>query len=293
MYQISNSFLSIKVNPIGAELSSLKNLENGKELLWQGDPEIWASQAPNLFPIIGALKEGIFRYEERSYSMPKHGIARFNRNFSLVNKTDHVLCFQLNHSEETWKHYPFRFSLEITFLLSDRSLWVDHKILNLDDKRMYFSLGGHPAFNIPLFPEESYEDYFLEFDRKMDLSTWLLNNDGLVSENTRGILDNQNILHLEKDLFKDDALIFKNIPSKKVRLISRKTGEILTLIYADFKNLAIWAKPGAPFVCLEPWLGIADHKDTDQELVTKEDMEKLEKGEAFNAAYQISLPSTS
>ncbi|WP_372919838.1 aldose 1-epimerase family protein [Salegentibacter sp.] len=289
MQQIKNEFLSISVNPVGAELSSIKNLETGVEHLWQGDPEIWASQAPNLFPVIGVLKNGEYIFEGKTYKMPKHGFVRYNENIELKSKTEDELIFELNYSEESSKQYPFKFRFEIGFILKDKSIEVSHRIYNLDDKTIYFSLGGHPAFNAPISVNEVYEDYYLEFDQKLDLRSYLLNEEGLISEKTVGILDNENKIRLKKDLFENDALIFKNIPSKKVSLKSKNSGTVLSVEYKDFKNLGIWAKPGAPYVCIEPWLGIADVEGTDQNLKTKEGMEQLEPGKIFQANYIINV----
>lgn len=289
MHELQNEFLSIKVNPVGAELSSLKNLETGIEHVWQGNPEFWASQAPNLFPVIGVLKEGKFIFENKEYQMPKHGFVRHNENIRLKEKTANKLVFQLDYSAETLEIYPFKFRFEISFQLNKKSLSVHHHIFNLDGKPLYFSLGGHPAFNAPISANEVYEDYYLEFDRKMDLRTYILNEDGLVSDTTEGILDNEDKIRLHKELFAKDALIFKNIPSKKVVLKSRNSGSILSVEYKDFKNLGIWAKPGAPYVCIEPWLGIADVEGTDQNLKTKEGIQPLAAGKDFQAAYTIDI----
>ncbi|MFD1096462.1 aldose 1-epimerase family protein [Salegentibacter chungangensis] len=289
IYSISNDHLSISVQDEGAELCSFKDKTNGREYLWQANPEIWASHAPNLFPVIGVLKDGKYFYEGRAYEMPKHGFVRYNKNISLKEKTGSKLSFELKYSEESLKIYPFKFNFEISFELKENSLKISHKVTNLDDKTMYFSLGGHPAFNAPLNEGESYEDYYLEFDQKMDLRTYVLSDAGLVSEQTEGILDNEDKIRLHNQLFEKDALIFKNIPSKKVFLKSKKTGPVLKFEYQDFKNLGLWAKPGAPYVCIEPWLGIADVEGTDQNLKTKEGIIELESGEDFEAAYTISI----
>ncbi|SFN91302.1 aldose 1-epimerase family protein [Salegentibacter flavus] len=289
MHQIKNEFLSITVNPVGAELSSIKNLETGIEHLWQGNPEIWASQAPNLFPVIGVLKNGEYTFEGKTYKMPKHGFVRYNKNIRLKSKTENELVFELQFSEESLKQYPFKFNFEIAFKLNGKNLEVSHQVSNLDEKTMYFSLGGHPAFNAPLSENEDYEDYYLEFDQKLDLRSYLLNKEGLVSERTEGILDNENKIWLKKDLFENDALIFKNIPSKKVVLKSKNSGAVLSVEYSDFKNLGIWAKPNAPYVCIEPWLGIADVEGTDQNLKTKEGIEQLEPEEVYQATYVINI----
>ena len=289
MYELQNEFLSIKVNPIGAELSSLKSLETGIEHLWQGNPEFWASQSPNLFPVIGVLKNGEYIFDGKTYKMPKHGFIRYNEEIKFKEKTSNSLAFQLEYSEKTLEIYPFKFRFEISFILNKKSLEIKHQVFNLDEKPLYFSLGGHPAFNAPISKNEVYEDYYLEFDQKMDLRTHVLSEDGLVSNNTEGILDNEDKIRLHKELFAKDALIFKNIRSKKVALKSKNSGAILSVEYPDFKNLGIWAKPGAPYVCIEPWLGIADIEGTDQNLKTKEGIEILETNKTFEASYTVNI----
>ncbi|WP_339650975.1 aldose 1-epimerase family protein [uncultured Salegentibacter sp.] len=290
MHELQNEFLSINVNSIGAEISSLKNLETGIEHLWQGNPEFWASQAPNLFPVIGVLKNGEYIFDGKTYKMPKHGFIRYNEEIKFKEKTSNSLAFQLEYSEKTLEIYPFKFRFEISFILNKKSLEIKHQVFNLDEKPLYFSLGGHPAFNAPISKNEVYEDYYLEFDQKMDLRTHVLSKNGLVSYNTEGILDNEDKIRLHKELFAKDALIFKNIRSKKVALKSKNSGAILSVEYSDFKNLGIWAKPGAPYVCIEPWLGIADIEGTDQNLKTKEGIEILEANKTFEASYTVNIP---
>src|SRR5690606_13178174 len=121
-----------------------------------------------------------------------------------------------------------------------------------------FSIGGHPAFNVPLNEDGAYEDHYLEFDRKLDLETNLLTEDGLISSRKRTVTRNDSLINLHKDLFNKDALIFRNIKSKNVDLVSKTSGKILSVEFQDFRDLGIWAKPAAPFVCIEPWLGHAD-----------------------------------
>lgn len=289
MHKISNDILSIAIKPTGAELSSIKDLKTGIEHLWQGNAEFWTGQAPNLFPVIGLLKDGEFIYEDKSYEMPKHGFIRHNKNIKLKEESGNKLVFELEFSEETLKIYPFKFRFQISYTLNKNTLKVAHKVVNLDNKPIYFSLGGHPAFNAPINNHEAYEDYYLEFDKNLDLSTYLLDQNGLVSAKTERVLDNENSIRLHKNLFDNDALIFKDIPSKKVSLKSKNLGEILNVEYSNFKNLGIWAKPGAPYVCIEPWLGIADVEGTNKEFTTKEGIEKLESHTDFMAVYTITI----
>lgn len=289
MHLIQNEFLKVGVLAKGAELCSIKTLQNDKEYIWQADPEIWASHAPNLFPVIGVLKEGAFLYEGQEYKMPKHGFIRYNESISLKEKTENKLVFQLQHSEESHTQYPFKFKFELSFSLQGKSLKVSHHILNIDDKPMYFSLGGHPAFNAPLFEGENYEDHFLEFDKILELRTHLINERGLITGETKLLSENSNRIQLHKNLFDNDALIFKNLGSKRLALKSIISGELLTVEFEDFENLGIWAKPGAPFVCIEPWLGIADSRQSSRDIKTKEGIIKLMPSKEFNASYTINI----
>tara|TARA_R100000935_G_scaffold49582_1_gene74947 strand:+ start:558 stop:1445 length:888 start_codon:yes stop_codon:yes gene_type:complete len=289
IHRIENDYLSVGIKSVGAELCSIENNLNGKEYIWQGDPTFWGSHAPILFPIIGALKNNTYFFEGKEYHLPKHGFFRNNENVILKRVEKEQLIFSLKYSENSLKYYPFKFELEVSFLLTRKSLEIKHQVFNLDEKPMYFSIGGHPAFNVPLFLGESYEDYYLEFDQNMDLTTAVLSNDGLISKNSVAILNNENKINLRKDLFNNDALIFQDITSKKISLNSKHNGRILRLSYSDFNNLGLWAKPNAPYVCIEPWLGIADLEDTNQELKNKKGINKLMPSQSFSAGYSIEI----
>ena len=289
IHRLENDHLSLGIKSIGAELCSLINKISNTEYIWQGDPAFWASHAPILFPIIGALKNNTYLFENKEFRLPRHGFFRNNESVTLKRQEKDSLLFSLIYSEETLRNYPFKFELEIGFLLKGKTLKIKHEVFNLDENPIYFSIGGHPAFNAPLFPKENYEDYYLEFDQKMDLNTAVLSMDGLISENLEPILKNDSKIHLSKDLFNNDALIFEDISSKNVSLFSKNNGRILTLNYTDFKNLGIWAKPNAPYVCIEPWLGIADLETTDQNLKNKKGINKLMPSQSFSASYTIEI----
>jgi galactose mutarotase-like enzyme len=289
MVEIKNQYFKVGVLLKGAELCSLKKIQTCTEYIWQADQEIWSSHAPNLFPIIGALKDGEVFYEEIAYPLTRHGFIRNNEHVKLKEQSEERLVFQLSFSEETLKLYPFKFDFQISFTLNDRTLTISHKITSLDNKPMYFSLGGHPAFNAPLFEGETYEDYYLEFDQKLNLKTHLFTDEGLISEKTAIVTRNDNKIWLNKGLFDNDALIFKNILSKEVALKSKNKGTILTVQYNDFKHLGIWAIPAAPFVCIEPWLGYADVEETTKDLKTKKGIMELMPSETFNASYAITI----
>ncbi|MBJ6367227.1 aldose 1-epimerase family protein [Snuella sedimenti] len=290
MYTIQNNKVKIAVKKIGAELCGITSVKNTTEFMWDANPNIWGSYAPNLFPIIGALKEGTYLYESETYHMPKHGFVRHNKDIVVHEQTPDKLTFKLSSNETLIKMYPFQFDFYISYQLTENVITVKHTVVNLDNKTMYFSLGGHPAFKCPVYDNEQYNEYSLAFECNEDSETHLINqSNGLISSSTKPIFNGSNSIQLNRDLFKSDALVFKDLKSKKVTLRSVKNGNILTVSYHDFPYLGIWAKPNGNYVCIEPWLGIADHETTDKQLKTKEGILSLAFGEHFKAAYSIEI----
>ncbi len=289
IHSLTSADLTIQVRQKGAELCSIFSNSTKTEYLWQGNPEIWSGQAPVLFPIIGALKEGITRYKDASFEIPKHGLVRNSDQVKLLEKTENTLRFGFKWNEETFEKYPFKFELEIIFTLKDNELVVHHLIRNLGKEEMLYSLGGHPAFNCPLHEGESYEDYELKFEKTENAPTWLINEAGLQTGKSQPMLNNTDILRLEKNLFDQDALIFKNLESRKVILQHRIKGPILSVEFSDFEYLGIWAKPAAPFVCIEPWLGIADSNDGNQLFSEKEGILSLAADQEHRKSFSITI----
>ena len=287
MHTIKNKFLQVSVKETGAELCSIKSVNSGKEYVWQANPEVWSSHAPNLFPVIGCLKDGGFLYQEQEYKCPKHGFVRNNKNVKLVERTENSLTFRLLYSEDSLKIYPFKFEFNIKYSLEENKLNVEHMIVNKGDNTMLFSLGGHPGFNCPINANESYSDYFLEFQEAETAETWRVQENGLIGKETVPVFDEPKIINLHPHLFDEDALIFKNLNSKKVSLKSRKSKQVLSMIFNDFPYLGIWAKPKADYVCIEPWIGIADSVDTDRNFETKEGLVLLGSKQSTTAIYTI------
>ena len=290
MYTLENNKLKIAVKQVGAELCQITSIKNNTEFMWDADPQIWGSYAPNLFPIIGALKNDSYMYEHQQYQLSKHGFVRNNKDVELVEKTSNSLTFKLISNTELLKIYPFKFEFFITYKLSDNQIDVIHTVKNRDSKTMFFSLGGHPAFKCPVFEGEAYHDYTLEFEHIENSRTHLINMvNGLISNKTKPVLNNSKSIPLTHELFNEDALIFKDLKSRKVTLKSKSHGFILTVKYDDFPYLGIWAKPQGDYVCIEPWLGIADHENTNQQLTTKEGIITLNQNETFTASYTIEI----
>eukprot|EP01029_Cantina_marsupialis_P004398 TRINITY_DN14424_c0_g1_i1.p1 TRINITY_DN14424_c0_g1~~TRINITY_DN14424_c0_g1_i1.p1 ORF type:complete len:293 (-),score=-4.78 TRINITY_DN14424_c0_g1_i1:297-1175(-) len=288
-HSIQNEYLKISVLKKGAELCSIQSLTSGKELMWQADPSVWGSHAPNLFPVIGCLKDDGFIHEGKEYAMTKHGFVRNNGDVKLLEKTDDQLSFVLRSNESTRKIYPFEFEFRIHFKLEGNKIAVIHEVVNTDNKEMLFCLGGHPAFACQLNEGEAYSDYYLEFEQEEYLNTWNLAEGGLIKEEGECVLDHSNTLDLHPEIFNNDALIFKNLKSSSVSLKCRKSSYELKVSFADFPYLGLWAKPHAPYVCIEPWIGIADVANTNRELHTKEMIQSLPKGETFTASYEIEV----
>lgn len=288
-YFLQTPTLSIQVTKRGIELCSVKSVANRKEYIWQAHPNIWGSHAPVLFPIIGALKDGEMTYKENNYTIPKHGLIRNSDKVILLEKTENSLRFNLTWDEDTLELYPFKFEIEITYKVIGYTIQVSHLITNHGDEPMLYSVGGHPAFNCPFYDGESYEDYFLEFEKKETISTWLLNSNGLTTGETKPVLENTNTLPLHSKLFDHDALIFKNLKSRKVFLKSNISGEVLSMEFEDFDYLGIWAKPNAPFVCIEPWLGITDSINSDQNFINKEGLLKLKPKQSVRKTYSMTI----
>lgn len=287
---LENDLLKIEIKSKGAELCSIRSIKNNTEFVWEANPNVWGSHAPNLFPIIGAMKDDSYFYNGKKYSMPKHGFVRHNKDFEVISNSNSEVTFQLKSNDELKAIYPFEFEFLITYELNDNELLIHHTVKNTDSKTMYFSVGGHPAFTCPLSKDESYTDYFLEFEKQETSKSYLLNMaTGLVSDKTKPVFDSPNTINLHGDLFNEDALIFKDLTSRQVALKHKQKGEILNVKFEGFPFLGIWAKPNAPYVCIEPWIGIADSESSNQQIKDKEGIVTLEPKKSFKATYSITL----
>jgi galactose mutarotase-like enzyme len=287
---IQNEFLAVSINPIGAEICSIKSLNSNTEYCWQGNPDVWASTAPVLFPIIGGLKDGYFLFEEKKYSVPKHGFIRNNKELKVITHDSNELILGYCFNEQTLIQYPFEFYFQITFELVGNKLNVKHLVSNLsNEKSMYFSLGGHPAFNCPFIEGQNYDDFYLEFEKVETLKRWQVTKDGLLGQQAIPFIENSNRINLTHELFNEDALVFKEVKSRKVSLKSVNSSCYLSVEFPDFNYLGIWAKPNGDFVCIEPWLGITDSEVSNQNFKTKEGIIELKHQSDFKAGFSIEI----
>jgi galactose mutarotase-like enzyme len=286
VFQLQNNDLIIKVKSFGAELCSVFSSKNNIEYMWQANLDLWPRHAPNLFPIVGKLKDNSFSYLNNNYQLPQHGFARDNE-FICIEKTDSKLTFELTANEETLKHYPFHFSLLISYTLTANSLITNYKIYNPSNTEIYFSVGAHPAFNCPLQTSDTFEDYDLVFPTKKELVINTL-SDGLIKNNTKTISLNENKLKVSKTLFDNDALVFMNSQIENVSLISNKTKHGVTMECTNWPFFGIWTKKNSEkFICLEPWFGIADSETTNSNFTNKTGIIKLLPEQNFDCSFSV------
>jgi galactose mutarotase-like enzyme len=280
MFTIENDLLKVSIAAKGAELQSIFHKTLLLEYMWSGDPAFWAKKSPVLFPIVGTLKNDTYFYNNQSYKLSRHGFAR-EMEFEAANQTENSISFVLKSNDATLEHFPFYFELTITYSIEKNNLAVGYSLKNISGNEMYFSIGAHPAFKVPLVEGTDYADYYLEFNSDENLSRWPISPEGLIEKTSIPVLKDGSILNLKKELFFKDALVFKNPASSMVSLRSDKTKHGLDFSFSGFPYLGIWAAKNADFVCIEPWCGIADPVDSDQQIIHKEGINKLAGGEIF------------
>ena len=289
IYTLENENIRVVASSNGGELNSIKKINDETEYLWNGDEKYWKYHAPVLFPIVGKVNGGKYKVDGIEYELPQHGLAR-TREFKLIEKSESRIVFELRYDEETLKVYPFKFILRIGYTLMEYGVETSYEVINNDNKDIYFSIGGHPAYMCPINQGESFEDYYFEFDKVEKSSKILLSSNGLFTKNTELIMNNDKELPLNIEMFKDDAIIFNDLKSNKISLKSRKSDKSITMDFSGFPYLGLWTKPtGAPFVCIEPWFGHADYEDFNGDFKDKEGINKLAVGERFKAAYLVTV----
>lgn len=285
IYELKNGNLTAKIDSFGAELISITGNDK-TEYIWQRDEAYWANCAPILFPIVGRLNNGEYTLNNNKYKMNIHGFCR-GSEFSLEKHADDKLCLKLSYSENTLEQYPFLFDLYITFILINNSLEVKYEVVNLDNKTMYFSIGAHPGFNIPWDKTSSFTDYYLEFEQKETAHIHEVTENKFLKRDTRLFLDNESKINLNHDLFKIDALIFNDLKSDLVTIKSTKSNKSIEFKYPDFTTLAVWTKPDAPFICLEPWFGHGDFYDYKGDFINRDGTLSLDASKSFVCTHTI------
>ncbi len=289
VYELKNDVLSIAVDSFGAELKSLKKLDNNTEYMWCGDQKYWGRTSPVLFPFVGSLKDKCFRTKGKEYQMSQHGFAR-DMEFSLFSQSKEEIWFVLESDEATYQKYPYHFVLKLGYKLDANRLKVMWKVENSASELMPFSIGGHPAFNCPIEKGDKQAEYFLDFGEIEEIVSTRIGTDGLVD----GCMDvyglNDGKLAITENLFDHDALVIEEHQTGEVSLC-KKDGEPYLKVLMEAPLFGIWSPPGkqAPFVCIEPWYGRCDDAYFDGTLQEREWGNEVEPGEVWEAGYIIEI----
>lgn len=281
MITIKNDYLTAKINEVGAELKSL--VCNDIQYIWQGDEKYWAGSAPLLFPICSGLKDDEYYLDGKKYTLQKHGYARFCK-FEVENQVEDSVTFLLCSNEESLKQFPFRYELRVTYTLENKTLKVKYDVKNLSDDTMYFSIGAHEGYYCP----EGIEEYDVILPEAETLYSTVLEGNVLGNNKVR-IIENSDRIALKYDYFAVDALVFKDMKARSAVLKNRNNGKAVKVTFEGCDYFLLWTKPDAPYICLEPWCGISDNKDTDKNFKTKEGIRQIAAGGNFVNEHSIEV----
>jgi len=249
---------------------------------------IWPRHAPVLFPIVGKLRNNRYTLSGQTYELTQHGFAR-DCQFEVESHKSDIASFLLTDSDRTRTHYPFTFELRVVYRVLHTSLIVHYEVRNRGAQTLWFSIGAHPAFNCPLLPNERRYDYLPEFSKTETIGRFPL-VDGLLATEMEPLLRNERILQLSPSLFDRDALVLKQPASDSLALKSVSSGRGVRVEFSGWPYLGIWSKPGiVPFVCIEPWFGLADNIESTGELTKKEGVISLLPGAHFTCEHRITV----
>ncbi|MCP1123244.1 aldose 1-epimerase family protein [Bacillus sp. 3103sda1] len=285
---IQNEKMIVSISEKGAELQSIRLKEDRTEYMWQGDSKYWGRRAPILFPIVGRLVDNTYYVDGKSYSLTQHGFAR-DLTFTIKEQSESKITYVVTSNEETLQNYPFAFELLVSYELHETSVYVTYEVINPNTKEMYFSIGGHPGFNCPLLSNESFTDYYLSFSTLEHLETSVLEGPFL-SKNKLIVAEETTKLPLTYDLFKNDALIFENMNKNEIAIRSHKHNKFIKVAFEGFPFVGVWTPgDGAPFLCIEPWYGIADEVEPVKDFTEKKGIQMLKANETFTCRYSITI----
>ncbi|EPR4667308.1 aldose 1-epimerase family protein [Listeria monocytogenes] len=289
MIKLENEVLLVEMRTAGAELTRIFHKDTGLEYLWNADSKFWGRHSPVLFPTVGRLVDDTYLVDGKQYHLGQHGFAR-DCDFQVIEQTENTVRFELDADEDSLAIYPYKFKLSIIYTIEKNTVAVSYEVENTDNKRIYFSIGAHPAFHLPLTDGTTFEDYYLDFGTEENLETLCLEGPYRSGEIKKIVDEPARYLPLSYDLFKNDALIFEALKQKEMTIKSDKTPHFVKVSFPEFPFVGVWtAKPGTPFLCIEPWYGIADGAGESVELRDKAGIEHLEPEAVFASEYEITV----
>ncbi len=284
---LKNETTTVTISSLGAEMQSF--VSGGIDYLWNGDPAYWSGRAPHLFPIVGGLRNGKATSDGGDITCQKHGFVR-KSELTLVEATDESATYALYANDDTRAVYPYDFAFFVKYQLAGTTLNITYEVHNVGDKPLPFCIGGHPGFRVPLTAEDCFEDYCIELEQKETLDCPQVDmSAALINDRIRNrVLTDNNKLTLNHVMFRGDALIFDRLQSRIIRLYSQKTGHGVDMNFESFPFVAVWTPvEDSPFVCLEPWNGMATCVTEDDVFEHKIGAEVLPTGE--KSVYHFSL----
>jgi len=283
---LRSSELTVEIDAHGAQLTTIKD-RAGRDLLWDGNPAVWSGRAPLLFPIVGVLVDGSYRYGSKTYRLPRHGFAR-DRTFSIEETTSSTATLILKADEASLLVYPFRFELAVRFELVGPTLSVTTSIRNKGNADMPASFGYHPGLRWPLPFGQARTSHFIEFESEETAPIRRIDSAGLLMPQRQPTPVSRRRLTLDDALFQDDVLIFDQIQSRSV-MYGSDDGPRIQVSFPDAPYLGIWTKPGAHFICIEPWHGVTDCQGFSGDFTGKAGVFVLRSGGALETTMAITL----
>ena len=288
-YTIQNDILTVVISDAGAELQSIQTAD-GTEYLWQADAKYWDEKAPNIFPYVARMTNGTYTLQGKAYQMMIHGFLKY-LTVKVSEQTEESITFVLGSNEETRKQYPCEFVYKIRYSLSGNQLLTTTTVENKDSERIYFAVGGHPGFNVPLEEGLSFDDYYLEFSQTaqptrvgFSKTCFLTGQDELFA------LENSKRIALHHDMFAKDAIVLKHAP-RCVTLKSDKGNRSVKVEYPDFQYIGFWHMPhtDAPYICIEPWSSLPSRQDVVEEFSQQSDLISLDAGNVYETTWVIEI----
>ena len=289
LYTIHNSDMTVTIDGLGAQLQSI-TAAGGTEYLWSGDPAYWSSRAPILVPYVGRLTDDTYTCDGRAYQMTRHGFARRTEFSVLTQGKDHITLY-MEDSEESRKLYPFAFRFDVSYVLEGSTLVIVYAVESRDGRTMFFGLGGHPGFRVPLEEGRAFTDYRLTFAHPCQPWQVLMSENYMISGREAPYpLENGVDLPLRHDLFDRDAIILKHF-ARSVTLSAGEGTRGLTLSCPRMRYLGIWHQPktDAPYVCLEPWVSLPSREGVVEDLSQQFDLVSLEPRQRYENRWTVTV----
>lgn len=286
IHTIENDRIKVQVSGLGAELQSIRT-PDGTEYLWQGDPAYWSGRAYNLFPFVGRMTEGKYTFDHKTYEIPIHGFAKASEFHVKEQRADSIVL-ELKESGETLQQYPFAFSYQVIYRVEENRLLVTFRVENKDEKELYFGVGGHPGFMVPLEEGLAFEDYCVEFAPECSPERIGISTHGLVAEkrNVPYPLEGGNRIPLSHSLFDYDAIVLKNM-ARTVTIRSDKGKRAVRVSFPQMDYVGIWQMRNGPYLCIEPWQSLPAREGIVEDIAVKPDLIHLPAGEIYINQWEI------